>query len=86
MTFEGLGERLVAVNGIYGVVQRLVYGMVARAVEGNHLLDAHGNPFFDLEGQHLVDVIIHLVDAAVHADHLVLPIDPGTGGLGEMYV
>src|SRR5215213_6095340 len=73
VTFEGLGERLV-------------YGMVARGVQGDHLLDAHGSFLLDLKSQYLVDVILHLVDAAVHTDHLVLPIDPGSGGLGNIYV
>src|SRR5215218_4789973 len=85
VTFEGLGERLVTVDRLYGVGQRLAYGMVARGVEGDHLLDAHGDPLFDLEGEHLVYIVLHLVEAAVHTDHLVLPIDPGAGGLGDTY-
>jgi hypothetical protein len=86
MMVEGLGERLAAIDSLYGVGQRLVYGMVTRGVEGNHLLDAHGYPLFGLEGQHLVDVVLHLVEAMVHAYHPILPVDPGACRLGYINV
>src|SRR4028118_1760725 len=83
---EGLGEWLAAVDGLYGIGQRLVYSVVTRSVEGNHLFDAHRNSLFGLEGQHLVDVVLHLVEATVHVYNLVLPVDPGARRLGYIHV
>src|SRR5215210_8287789 len=86
VTFEGLGERLVAACRLYGVGQRLVYGMVARGVDGDHLLDAHGAALFDIEGQCLLDVVVRLVDVTTNTHYLVLPVNPGARCFGDVYV
>src|ERR687890_135480 len=67
---EGLGERLAAVDGLYGGGQRLAYCMDARSAKG----------------QLLVDVVLHLVEAAVYVYHPMLSVDPGTRRLGYIHV
>jgi hypothetical protein len=84
VALEGLVVRRVATDRLAGVDQRLVYGGVARRVEGKHLLHAHGIPLFDLEREHLVDVVLHLVEAAVHGGVGAPAVDAGAGGLGDV--
>src|SRR5215211_3212100 len=83
---EGFGERFVAADGLYGIGQRLIYGVVARAVDGDHLLDPHRTIFLDIKGQGLLDVVIYLVEVTTYTHHLVLPVNPGTRCLGDIYV
>jgi hypothetical protein len=81
---EGLGERRVTADVLAGVDQRLVYGSVARGVEGDHLLDAYGLFLFDIKGEHLVYVVLHLVEAAIHIEISSLGVDAGAGRLGDV--
>jgi hypothetical protein len=81
---EGFGVRPVAAHGLASIDQRLVDGGVARGIEGYHLLDAHRLLLLDPEGVHLVNVVLHLVEAAVGAELLVPPVDAGAGRLGDV--
>src|SRR5215204_1087283 len=60
--------------------------MVARGVEGDHLLHVHGNLLLDLEGEHLVYIVLHLVEPPGYVELPELSIDAGAGRLGDIYV
>src|SRR5215218_433561 len=60
--------------------------MVARGVEGDHLLHVHGNLLLDLEGEHLVYIVLHLVEPTVDVELPELSIDAGAGRFGDIYV
>ena len=86
VALEGLLERPVPANGLPGVDQRLVYGGVARGVERDHLLHVHRLLLPDLEGEHLVDVVLHLVEAAIRVEPCPVAVDAGAGRLGDVEV
>src|ERR671919_471666 len=83
---EGIGERFVAADGLYGIGQRLIYGVVARVEQGDHLLDAHRAILFDIKGQCLLDVVVRLVEVTTYTHYLVLPVNSGSRCLGDVYM
>ena len=66
--------------------QRLGDRVVVRGEERDHLLDAHRLALRHVEGEDLLDVVLHLVEVALHRHRLVAAEDAGARGLGDVDV
>ncbi len=74
---EASGRRL-------GRRPRLVDGPVPRGVESDQLLHPDGQAPLQLEGQGLVDVVLHVVEAASDLQLAAAGVDAGAGRLGDV--
>ena len=61
-------------------------GSAARREERHHLLNQHRHSLTDVEGQHLLDVVLHLVEAALDGDWLTPGEEPGAHRLADVDV
>ena len=76
----------VAHHRVPGSRQRVARGGVERGEERHHLLDPHGLPRPDLERQDLLDVVLHLVEAAFDDERLAPFEDGGASRLTDVVV
>ena len=69
-----------------GLDQRVARGGVARGEEGHELLDAHRRPLAHVEREHLLDVVVHLVERAIHVELNAGGEHACAGGFADVHV
>jgi len=84
MTLKRFTERRIPARALPRVEQRLLDPAIARGIQSHHLLYPHRLPLLHVEGESLLDVILHLIRAALNPQLVRALIDARTRGLGDL--
>ena len=84
MTVKRFTEGRVSARALTRVQQRLLDPAIARGIHRDHLLYPRRLPLLHVEGESLLNVILHLIRAALNPQLVRTLINARTRGLGDV--